>query len=183
MIFACFNYNNQMSLPDDLVCHILVEYLADEPQNRLVCKKVRDELDKKYDGMLKSKSRREIMNLEAVMRLKCEREYQDLRGYLSDGDERIRRMAVRLVKSLRLTLAMDDMMIILARLLEDARSLGEFNERLRMVNLRDFRALQRKAMYINFEGKSTLVAKYCTLAREARISSSFISYYRAYSAR
>lgn len=181
MFSACFS-ENHITLPEDLVCHILVEYLTDQPQNRLVCRRVRDQLDRKYDGMLKSRGRRrEIVNMEAVMRLKCEREYQDVRGYLSDGDKKIRRMAVRLVKSLRLTCPLE--MGILARLLEDSRSLEEFNDRLRMVSMRDFRALQRNAMYINYQGKSTLGAKYCTLTRESRIESNLISYYRAYSAR
>lgn len=122
-----------------------------------------------------------MINLEGVMRLKCRREYQDIRGYLDDGDKTVRMMAVRLVKSLRLTVPLE--MRRLARLLEDARSLEEFEERLRILNFRDFGALQRNAVYMNFEGKSTLEAKYSSLTREARIDSNLISYYRAYSAR
>ena len=69
---SCFKEKSSVfeSLPEDLVYKILVEYLPDQPGNRLVCKRVRNGLDDKYDEIVKHKRNRELINLEALISLK-----------------------------------------------------------------------------------------------------------------
>ena len=62
-------------LPDDLKLNILIEYLPDQVENRLVSKRIKDRLDKKYDLITKnvregSENSRELINLKAVIILK-----------------------------------------------------------------------------------------------------------------
>ena len=185
LLSQCFTWNNSdIRLPDELVCKILTEYLPDQPQNRLVSRRVRDEMDRVYDGIAGFSGRRGLVNLEAVMKLRSRNTIRDrIDYYLSDDDRMVRRMAIRLIKELRLSCSIE--VTTLIRLLREARTLKEFNTILSISQYRNFEALRLTDGYRNLrETVSEGVEDgYEKLRVEQRISDNMISYYRGFSAR
>ena len=156
----CFK-TNKVLLPEDLIFKILVEYLPDQPQNRLVSKRVRDGLDKNYKGIsgnnkelwMKVKEK-EMVNMNAMIKLKSGKFHGDLCEYLRDDDLNIRRMAIKLIKELKYHFALE--IPVLIRLLMDSRSLDEFYTILSISNYDGFLSFKSTIAYRNLSRSDQL---------------------------
>ena len=91
-------------LPEELTCKILVEYLPDQVGNRLLSKRIRNELDKKYDEITGQSSglrrKRGLINLEALVLLKTDTTSLDPIRMLKCENINIR-VVIRLMKELK----------------------------------------------------------------------------------
>lgn len=170
-------------LPEDLICHILVDYLPDQLQNRLVSKRVRDGLDKKYNMISGCDTnglwRREMINMDAIIKLKAGGHF-DLCEYLRSGDLRIRRMAVKLIKELKYSYSLETPVLI--RLLLESRLIDEFYTILSISKYSNFFALKSTLGYQNLSRseKLTLEDTRFHLLNQDRINRHLISYCRAF---
>lgn len=96
-------------LPDALKLKIIIEYLPDQVENRLVSKRIKGGLDKKYDLITKntsggSKNSRELINLKAVIILKSG--VSSLDPIMTLKSENVNaKLVIRLIKELNLNLS------------------------------------------------------------------------------
>lgn len=62
------------NIPEDLLSKIFVDYLPDQPGNRLISRRIRDQLDERYNELVGERHQgiavRGLVNLEALIRLK-----------------------------------------------------------------------------------------------------------------
>lgn len=166
-----------LGLPEDLVCHVISEYLADEPSNRLVNKNVRRVLDEKYAKLSGIRNERGLMVLEGVLRLKSGNRCCSLVEYLNDENPRVRRMSVRLLVQMRRRFA-DPPKRVIFRLLIEAGSLQQFLLITRLLN--GYEAFRQS---LRADQIRALDDKYATLRRETVIEEHPISYSFAFRGR
>lgn len=185
LFLNCFKSKTTILLPEDLICHILVEYLPDQPQNRLISKRIRDDLDRKYNKISgcdneNGSCRREMINMKAIIKLKSGHDHFDLCEYLKSGDLMIRRMAVKLIKELKYSYQLE--IPVLIRLLLESRCIDEFYKILSIAGYRNFFAFKSTLAYQNLprSEKLTLEDTRYNLLNQDRINRHSISYCRAF---
>ena len=152
----CFK-TNKVLLPEDLIFEILVEYLPDQSQNRLVNKMVREGLDKKYkriSGNNKDLWMKELVNMNAIIKFKSGKFHGDLSEYLRNDDLNIRRMAIKLIKELKYHFSLEIPLLI--RLLMDSRSIDEFYTILSISNHDGFLSFKSTIAYQNLSRSDQL---------------------------
>lgn len=169
LLVACFFKPREIcELPDELISYILVEFLGDEPQNRLVNRRIRRELDRKYSRISDNSIplNRPLVNLNAVMRLKArDRQYERISDYLMCEDQIVRRMCVKLMSVMNLKCTVNTRCVL--RLFKDSETLKAFERVLKITGLRMDRL------------PGELKARHERLVNEDRIERNFMLYYPA----
>ena len=123
-------------LPDDLITRIIVDYLPDQIGNRLISKRIKFELDRKYKKICGLKefypTDSKIILLEAQMRLKAtdRSSRQRISFYLSDPSVEVSRMCVKLMRSKNLVCSISAEVIM--ALLMRSSNLEEFKSILKI---------------------------------------------------
>lgn len=137
------------NISEDLLTKIIVEYLPDQPVNRLISKAIRNRLDDRYDEIVGIKNRRRAaVNLEAWIRLKTKNYPFPFTLAHSDFLKVNTKSVLRLLRYLNLRISSESAIQIpsetVKKIFNDVSTLEEYNQIARLIfGYTNFREMTR----------------------------------------